>query len=54
MVLYYKTENIFSIFVSLLKFYLCEKYYKPIIVQYCITDCVSWVPELTLLDLGAN
>ena len=24
-----------------------EKYYKPIIVQYCISDCVSWLPMLT-------
>ena len=32
-------------------YYLCEKYYKPIIVQYYIADCVSWVPRLTLLDL---
>ena len=32
-------------------YYLYEKYYKPIIGQYCIADCVSWVPRLTLLDL---
>ena len=32
-------------------YYLCEKYYKPITVQYYIADCVSWVPRLTLLDL---
>ena len=32
-------------------YYLCEKYYKPIMVQYYIADCVSWVPRLTLLDL---
>ena len=32
-------------------YYLCEKYYKPVTVQYCIVDCVSWVPRLTLLDL---
>ena len=30
---------------------LRETYYKPITVQYCIADCVSWVPRLTLLDL---
>ena len=29
-------------------YYLCEKYYKPITVQYYIADCVSWVPRLTL------
>ena len=32
-------------------YYLCEKYYKPITVQYYIADSVSWVPRLTLLDL---
>ena len=32
-------------------YYLCEKYYKLITVQYYIADCVSWVPRLTLLDL---
>ena len=31
-------------------YYLCEKYNKPITVQYC----VSWVPRLTLLDLRTN
>ena len=33
---------------------LCEKYYKPITVQYYIAFCVSWIPRLTLLDLGTN
>ena len=32
-------------------YYLCEKYYKPITVQYYIANCVSWVSGLTLLDL---
>ena len=32
-------------------YYLCEKYYKPITVQYDITKSVNWVPRLTLLDL---
>ena len=27
-------------------YYLCEKYYESIIVQYYIADCVSWVPRL--------
>ena len=27
-------------------YYLCEKYYVPITVQYYIADCVSWVPRL--------
>ena len=31
-------------------YYLCEKCYKPITVQYYIADCVSWVPRLTLSD----
>ena len=35
-------------------YYLCEKYYKPITVQYYIADCVSWVSRLTLLDLLTN
>ena len=32
-------------------YYLCEKDYKPITIQYYIADCVSWVPRLILLDL---
>ena len=35
----------------LFMYYLCEKSYKLIIVQYYIADCVSWAPRLTLLDL---
>ena len=35
-------------------YYLCEKYFKPIIVKYYIANCVSWVPKLTLLDLGMS
>ena len=55
-VLYCKTKNVFFIFCVYLFFtyYLCEKYYKPITVQYYIDDCVSWVPRLTLLDLQTN
>ena len=30
---------------------LFEKYYKPITVQYYITNCVSWVSRLTLSNL---
>ena len=30
---------------------LCKNYYKPIIIQYYVVSCVSWVPRLTLLDL---
>ena len=34
-------------------YYLCEKYYKPITVQYyMLADYVSWVPRLTLLVGG--
>ena len=35
-------------------YHLYEKYYKPITVEYNIADCISWVPRLTLLDLGTN
>ena len=35
-------------------YYLHEKYYKPIIVQYYIANCVSWVTRLTWLDLQTN
>ena len=31
-------------------YYLCEKSYKPLTVQYSTSDCVSLVPRLTLLD----
>ena len=31
-----------------------ESIFKPVTVQYYIADCVSWVPSLTLLDLGTN
>ena len=32
-------------------YYFCDRYYKPIILQYYITNCVSWVPRLTWLNL---
>ena len=32
-------------------YYLCDEYYKPSTEQYCIANCVSWAPRLTLLDL---
>ena len=35
-------------------YYLREKYYKPITVQYYIDDCVRWVSRLTLLDLQTD
>ena len=55
-VLYCKLKNVFFIFCVCLFFmyYLCEKYYKPIIVLYYKAYCVSWVPRLTLLDLQTN
>ena len=51
---YYAVRSNMSSLFSLclvLMCYLCEKCYKPIIVQYCIADCLSQVPRLTLLDL---
>ena len=46
-----RVKNVFFIFCACFFMdYLCEKYYKPITVQYYIADCVSWVPRLTLLD----
>ena len=49
--IYYKIKK--CLFFPRLFFmcHLCEKFYKPITVLYCIADCVSWVPRLTLLDL---
>ena len=35
-------------------YYLGEKYYKSITVQYYIADCVSSVPRLTLWDLHTH
>ena len=31
---------------------LCKNYYKPIIIQYHVASCVSWVPRLTYKQLG--
>jgi len=42
------------IFVHFLNVLLYFKYYKPITAQYYIANGVSWVPRLTLLDLGTN
>ena len=51
-VLYNKIFKCFLFFfVVVFMYYLCEKYHKPITVQYHVADCVSWVPRLTLLDL---
>ena len=43
--------NMFYFLCLFFMYYLCERCYKPITVQYYIADCVSWVPRLTLLDL---
>ena len=52
-VLYCKVKNVFFIF-CFVTYYLCEKHYKPVIVQDYTTNRVSWLPRLTLLDLGTN
>ena len=48
-VLYCKIKHFYLSFVFV-TYYLYEKYYKPITVQYCLADYVSWVPKLTFLD----
>ena len=54
-VLYCKIKNVFFIFcVCFFMYYLCEKYYKLITVQYYIANCVNWVPRLTLLDVQTH
>ena len=42
----------FSLFFAFVfMYYLCEKYYEPITVQYNIANCVSSKFRLTLLDI---
>ena len=54
-VLYCKIKNVFfNFFVCFFMCYLCEKYYKPITVQYYIVDCVTQVPRIALLDLRTD
>ena len=56
-VLYRKIKDVFFVFLCVclfFKYYLCEMYCKPITVQCYIANCVSWIPWLTLLDLGTN
>ena len=48
----FKMFSLFFVFVFM--YYLCEKYYKSILVQYHLANCVSWIPRLTLLDLQTN
>ena len=50
-VLYSRIKNVL-VFVCFLMYYLCEKHYRPIIVQYYMADCISWVPRLALLGLS--
>ena len=50
-VLYCKIKNVFFMFYLFFMYYLCEKYYKPIAVQYYIADHVIWLPRRTSLDL---
>ena len=35
-------------------YYLCAKYYEPIIAQRYKANRVSWIPGLTLLGLPTN
>ena len=35
-------------------YYLCEKFYEPLTVQYYVVSYASWVPRLTLLALQTN
>ena len=54
-VLYCKIKNVFF-FVCLFMYCLCEKYYKPITVQYYIANCVRFANFVGLtnkLYLGA-
>lgn len=46
-----RRQNLVQLFVM---DYVCEKYFKPITIQYYIAYCVNWAPRLTLLDLGTN
>ena len=42
--LYCKVKNVLLIFLCLLiMYYLCEKYYIPINVQYYVADCVRYL-----------
>ena len=50
-VLYCRILNVLFFVCLFSTYYLCEKYYKSITVQYYIVNCISWVPRLTLVDL---
>ena len=47
--LYYKIKNVIFIFLFLC-IIKCEKYYRPITIEYYIAKWVSQIPRLTLLD----
>ena len=55
-VLYCKLKNVFFSFCvfGFFMYYLCEKYNKHTIVYDYITDHVSWVPGLILLNLQTH
>ena len=44
--------EMFYLCVCFFMYYLCDKYYKHITVQYYIANFVSWASRVTLLDLG--
>ena len=46
--------KIFSLLFVFVFMQLCETCYKSMTVQHYIANCVSWVPRLTLLDVGTN
>ena len=49
-----RLKMFFFTFVFVFVYSLCEKYYKPISAQYCITDSTIWVPKRTLLDFQTS
>ena len=51
-VLYCEVTHVVFIFcICIFMYCLCDKYHKPITVQYYTANCVSWVPRLTMLEL---
>ena len=50
--LHWKMKHaLYFVFVFMHRYYLCEKYNKPISVQYHVADHVSWGSGPTCLDL---
>ena len=35
-------------------YYLYEKYFKSVTIQYYVVDCVGWIPRPTLLNLETS